>query len=354
MNQFKPTLLLLLSCCPGFVLAAPQLNMHVFDEGVSQANNVDTPGLKMHVFEGGQQEKAVVAELKKQPSAKQSKSLISYDDAKISLRAGYRKDQLDFNIPGPGGSPNILSELQWDNLESLTISADTEFVLNKSWLLNVDFTYGRILNGQNQDSDYDGDDRTLEFSRSRANSKGDVYDISLSTGYRFNPDGVIEIRPLIGLSYHAQNFRDLNGVQLIPDEGRFNGLDSNYDSTWFGPWVGLESLFNLSDNLNFGLGVELHYAKYDSTADWNLRSDRAHPESFTMEATGHGVVSYFSGEYALDTDLSIALLMKYQDWKANQDGKYTSYWADGTNTEYGFNHASWEAFEFNLGVNYVF
>jgi hypothetical protein len=73
-----------------------------------------------------------------------------------------------------------------------------------------------------------------------------------------------------------------------------------------------------------------------------------------MEATGHGVVSYFSGEYALDTDLSIALLMKYQDWKANQDGKYTSYWADGTNTEYGFNHASWEAFEFNLGVNYVF
>ena len=89
--------------------------------------------------------------------------------------AAYRVDSLDWNIASdPSGTltPNILSELTWSDLKIIDLKV--EFVNrggDNSYARGY-FAYGIIMEGDNQDSDYNGDNRTLEFSRSNNSSDG--------------------------------------------------------------------------------------------------------------------------------------------------------------------------------------
>lgn len=343
------------------VIAAPKLQMHVFDQDEQQAESTNSSGLTMHIFEHGQQpvsEAQYAKPRQYQQKTPTKEPVLAYEFAEAYIKAGYRHDELYWNKAGRNNQPNILSELTWENLQIATISAGSSLFLNKNWLVNFDLTYGRIFDGEVQDSDYFGDNRTLEFSRSNNGAdEGDVYDLSISTGYRYFPSKKVELRPLLGLSYHAQNLKMVDAVQTIstpgitPPLGPFPGLDSTYDSTWFGPWLGIDSFFTFSNKFKLGLGFEYHYAFYDSTADWNLRSDRAHPESFTMEAKGSGLIGHIEGQYLLNPQLSIDLSIDYQDWSADKDGEQVIYWADGTDTKLKFNEVHWDSYSINVGVN---
>lgn len=348
-------------------IAAPQLQMHVFEQpDTTQAKVENNSGLKMHVFTHGQQ---VSTNSNKpnhnaKPSQKTTKEpIFAYEFANTYIRAGYRRDEIDFTIAGPNGVPNIISELTWDNLKIATISTGTTLFLDKRWLVNFDFTYGRIFDGDEQDSDYLGDNRTLEFSRSNnATEDGDVYDISVSTGYRWQPETTnikMEVRPLLGFSYHAQNLQITDGVQTLSKPpmniplGPFSGLDSTYDATWFGPWLGLDSVFKFNEQFQLDLGLEYHYAFFDATADWNLRGDFEHPESFTHDAEGYGIVTRVAGQYKFHPDFTLGLSLDYQDWTADRDGEIEFFFASGSQFKSKLNDVNWRSYSINLGLNFT-
>ena len=94
----------------------------------------------------------------------------------FTLSAGYRVDDLDWSIAGNinGNNPNVLSELTWDDVESYQVKLQGNFVWPNIIALKGYVNYGWIFDGDNQDSDYLGDNRTLEFSRSN-NSTDDDY-----------------------------------------------------------------------------------------------------------------------------------------------------------------------------------
>lgn len=345
--------------------ASPQLQMHVFKQADSpQPKLENNSGLKMHVFTHGQQVASNKTnknnQLKKKPK---KEPIFAYEFADTYIRAGYRRDELDFNIAGPNGNPNIISELTWDDLEIATISSGTTLFLDKSWLVNFDFTYGRIFDGNNQDSDYLGDNRTSEFSRSNNGSdEGDVYDISISTGYRWRPktkEVETEIRPLVGISYHAQNLKMTDGVQTLsaPPQamplGPFSGLNSTYDATWFGPWLGVDSAFKFDEKFQLNLGLEYHYAFFDATANWNLRQDFQHPESYTHEAEGYGIIARVGGQYQFNPDLTLGLSVDYQDWSANRDGEIEFFFSDSSQFTSKLNEVNWRSYSINLGLNFT-
>lgn len=333
--------------------ASPKLQMHVFDQEQSDSK------IQMHIFTNRAQ---TYKRPRYYPSQnKPTNPTLAYQKAAVYFRTGYRKGDLFFNIAGINRSPNIISELTWEDLEIITLDTGASFQLHQNWLLNLDLSYGRIFDGENQDSDYLGDNRTMEFSRSYADSDdGDVYDISISAAYRYPINQSLELQPELGLSYHAQNLTMTHGVQVVSAFGHgtplgpFGGLNSTYDSTWFGPWFGLSLLAETSDKLSLNFGLEYHYAYYDSTADWNLRGDFAHPESFTNETKGYGLVGRIEGLYKYSPNLTLDFALNYQHWQSSESGAITFFLADNTSAKQPFNEVEWRSYGFSLGLNYDF
>ena len=160
----------------------------------------------------------------------------------FTFSAGYRKDDLDWSIAGefpPGNYVNILSELTWDDVEIFQLKFQNKTVIPNIFYLRAAVSYGWIYEGDVQDSDYLGNDRTLEFSRSISSSDDDdVFDASIGIGYpiRLGGDVIWTVTPMVGYSYHEQNLTTTDGKQIISDFGfpmplgPFSGLDSTYET----------------------------------------------------------------------------------------------------------------------------
>lgn len=358
------------------VAQPPLLKMHIFEQQQPPTTQVtQTPHLEVHVFDNSPAVKnnAVLAKRYAKDKPKETlqevtKLPLSYVKSESYIKMGYRKDDLQWSIAGPEGVPNILSELTWKDIKMATISSGTTLLFESNWLINFNLLFGNIYNGENQDSDYLGDNRTIEFSRSNnSGDEGSVLDLSVSTGYswiyplnQLSTSPNIELRPQIGLSYYSQNLKITDGNQTIseiedlPLIGPFPGANGTYDATWFGPWLGLKSKFSFTDSFSLSLNFEYHYAKYSSTADWNLRADFSHPENFTQKADGYGLIGDIEGEYRLNKQLSLNLSVKYQDWQAHDNGVDKTFFSDDTALTTEYNGVDWKSFGTNIGIVYSF
>lgn len=277
-----------------------------------------------------------------------------------TFNTGYRQDNLDWNIAGDinGNNPNILSELTWTDLEIFQLEFGLERRFKRNFKLGGTLAYGLIFDGQNQDSDYLGDNRTLEFSRSNNSADGDdTWDLSVAFGYEFLfGSGTIGLTPLFGLSYHAQKLQITDGFQTIPPLGPFPGLNSSYDASWYGPWTGLDFFFGIlrKDRMTlrheFKFGVEYHfYAEYYAKANWNLRSDFAHPKSFEHETDGSGIIFKGGYKYFFDARWSLDFNGKYQKWETDP-GIDRVFFSNGTVVETRLNEVNWDSYSLMIGV----
>lgn len=303
------------------------------------------------------------------------------DEAGVDLSAGYRSDHLEWNIAGDsdGLNPNILSELTWEDVETFELQARGWLEFNelpyfkRDSLLLTHLSFGKIMDGDVQDSDYATDNRTNEWSRSV--NKADVgfmVDISGGWGpvFKFERFKKITLVPLLGYAFNMQALSMTSGEQRIsddgirttffgsdaelpPDLGTINGLDSTYTAYWYGPWLGLQLDYQASDKLKFKTGLEYHLVEFYAQADWNLRSEFAHPVSFEHEADGSGVVWTFTGLYQLNEKWSVLCDLNIQSWQA-EDGTDRTFFADGRVSRSQLNKVKWESYALTTGVQYRF
>ncbi|MFA5259602.1 MAG: hypothetical protein WC450_00045 [Candidatus Omnitrophota bacterium] len=101
-----------------------------------------------------------------------------FSGGSVNVGYGLRQDDLVWSIGYPGG-PNILSELTWDDVESIQLKGRADLTFYDHFVLDGMYAYGDVYDGTNQDSDYLGDFRTYEFSRSRNDSTEMTLMISL-------------------------------------------------------------------------------------------------------------------------------------------------------------------------------
>ena len=281
----------------------------------------------------------------------------------FALDAGYRFDELKWNIAGnlDGNNPNILSELTWENLRTFQLKLSNTTTIKKVIYLRGYLDYGWIHAGDNQDSDYAGDDRTLEFSRSNNNSDdGDMLDGSIGIGYRFTFRGdTFQLIPLIGYSYHEQNLRMTDGYQTIPAAGSFPGLDSTYETRWYGPWLGVDfkirtrAFDSFIKRVLFYTTLEGHSVDYEAEADWNLRTDFEHPKSFEHEAEGYGIIIKVGTQLLLSDHWAVNISYDYSYWETDE-GTDVVYFSDGTSGATQLNEVIWESHVISLGMVYNF
>lgn len=244
-------------------------------------------------------------------------SLSLFANCSFQLGTGYREDSLNFSLAGPFGSPNILSELVWKDIESFQLSAITRGTIGSGMYFRLSGDYAWILEGRNRDSDFDGDDMTLEFSRSLSDTKGNLYDASIGCGRPLSFFSM-QVVPLVGFSVHGQNLHDTNGVQVIAENpdflGPFDGLHSSYTTLWYGPWAGLDLLFNYS-SLSFWGTIEYHRVWYQGKGHWNLRTDFL--DDFRHDSCGNGFVAGVGVDWNLFYNLFLGFAFSIQEWHAD-------------------------------------
>jgi hypothetical protein len=274
-------------------------------------------------------------------------------DASVQIAPGIRHDDLDWNIADIDGSPDILSELTWTDLTIIQIKTSGKLIVSDKFYMRGSLDYGEIIHGENQDSDYSGDHRTGEYSRSNnSTDDGNVFDVSAGLGYQFRIKR-FTIAPLIGYSYHEQDLKITDGYQTIPRTGHFPGLDSKYDAQWTGPWTGLDFSFDIIERLIISGTIEYHWADYKGVGDWNLRDDFEHPKSFEHTTDGKGVLASAAINYAFSRHWGISLTGNYMDWTTDS-GTSRTFFADGTDVETGLNEVNWDSVAAELGITFRF
>jgi hypothetical protein len=276
----------------------------------------------------------------------------------LSVSAGQRKDDLNWSIAGNG--VNVLSELKWENMAISQLQAAGEFHLKNDLRLRARLGYGVIGSGTNQDSDYNGNNRTLEFSRSNNKAGGDVFDASIGFGKKLRLRDLsagrsFYVTPLVGLSMHRQNLTMTDGIQTISAPpsttplGPLPGLASSYDAQWMGPWLGAEALVETERGWVMMANAEYHLADYSASANWNLRSDLVHPVSFRHAATGEGFVFSLGASYPVAKSWKINFTLEHQQWTTRAGSDWV-YFADGTVGLARLNAVNWDATACNLGI----
>ena len=296
-------------------------------------------------------------------------------ETQVGVDLGFRTDDLSWSIPGEftgkDGNfyqPNIVSELTWKNITSNYLNGHAAF-RDGQFFVRGDIGYGIINSGDNQDSDYRGNNRTEEFSRSNNKSNGDhLSDAKIGFGLNFGlmPDEVmgprLQLTPLAGLSSHVQSLRMTNLVQTVselqfapsdiqglPALGSHPGLNSSYEARWNGPWIGIDALYRVDQQISLHAEYEHHKADYSARANWNLRSDLAHPKSFAHNATGDGDVLHLGIEMTLADRMTISFSVTAQEWKTGR-GTDRFYFADGFSDAVPLNEVIWRTQSYLFGL----
>lgn len=299
------------------------------------------------------------------------------EQAGFDLSAGYRTDQLEWNIAGDttGANPNILSELTWEDIESFQLQSrgwikfnELPYFKRKSLLL-MNLSIGKIINGDVQDSDYGENNRSGEWSRSINNAnEGFMVDISGAWGpsFKFEKVKSMTITPLIGYGFNMQALSMTDGEQTVSDPllippafdsppslGAISGLDSTYTTYWYGPLLGVNIDYKINDKFSLSSGLEYHLAEYYAQADWNLRTEFAHPVSFEHETQGIGIVWTIKSLYSLNERCSLLFDGIIQNWKTDS-GTDRTFFSDESVSVVRLNAVKWKSYALMAGIQYRF
>ncbi len=303
------------------------------------------------------------------PAGAQAETDNRWIESAFYLSTGYRVDELSWNIAGNrrGSDPTVLSELDWTDVESLTLSVVNRTLIKDRIYLKAHLDCGLVASGDNRDSDYNGDDRTQEYSRSINGVDGNsVWDASIGLGPRFSFFNTgLFLCPMLGYAMAEQDFTIVDGNQVLSkpplsiSTGPIEGLDSRYQTRWQGPWIGMDILFSVPlekgplTSLEILFTGEYHWVDYSADANWNLRTDLQHPVSYAHEAQGNGM--FLGATVGIRTQSRWGFTVGMQMRKMSTDaGLDRIYHTNGNVSVTRLNEVDWRAFVFETGLSYQF
>src|SRR5690606_745865 len=187
--------------------------------------------------------------------AQVTSSVSDSTQVQVWLSPGYGEGELTWNIAHPSGSPDVLSQLDYQNLELITGELGVRLEYEQSpqarLILESSILFGSIRGGDAQDRDWLGDNRTDLVSLSTAHVDGDrVARLSRAFGYQVPVTDWLSRRPMMGYDHREQKLNFMDGVQVVsvpngdftlPAPGPFAGLNSYYETEWRSLWFGLET-----------------------------------------------------------------------------------------------------------------
>lgn len=273
----------------------------------------------------------------------------------VWIGAGWRQDSLDWSIGVPEVGPDILSELEWKEIQMWQISGRVQGPLCQDWYYRIKGDYAFIYHGKNRDSDYLADHRQVLFSRSdNAANKGSAFDFSIALGYPLDCFSQVHLIPFIGYSRSEQRLSMHDGFQsvdlLFDDVGPFEGLNSRYNTKWSSVWAGIDFDYPVACNFSIYGSIEYHYAFYLASGHWNLRTDFDGP--FHHDANANGVELVLGTNYTFLNCLGMGMEVGYKYYKS-ENGVDKMKLASGE-AHLRLNPVTWQSFYIEGNIFYAF
>lgn len=284
-------------------------------------------------------------------------------NGQLGISAGPRHDRAAFTIGGHG-YPNVLSELQWE-VPAAEIRVDGRWIHTSGFTVKGHLAYAvAVAGGEVRDSDYARDGRQGEFSRSYANpDESRMLDIALGAGWRLPLGKAFALTPMLGLARYESQYRQRDAKQTWLDDDldgindraphRFANLHSSYKPVWHSSWLGIDGEFRPAGKFALRGGVKQHWFRYRAEANWNLRSDFAHPVSFLHQGHGQGWEAELGADWGLSGGHRLSLDLGMRELRA-KDGTDTTFFYNGTSGEITLRTATSDSWSARLGYRHEF
>jgi hypothetical protein len=363
--------------------AEARMLMRVFDQAGNPTETIDlqairrsTPathgiGLEMSVFPstpGGDAQRVPLTPLPlaRAPVSSPARALdVDHGRPKLRLTAALaaRRDDLRWSIADIDNQPDVLSELIWRKQKSLMFSVLGEAETAQGWLLSAEVGAATLLNGEIQDSDYDGDGRTQEWSRTLGESDdAGLMDLRIAAGRRFNI-GAHALSASLGYAWHEQNLRvgtvtqvvsepNSHGFSLPPTGSRFDA-QSSYTARWYGPRLDLNLALSWPAGWGLTLGAWREWVDYKGSGNWALRAEFKHPESFTHRSDGR--VSGIKAEWSRPWRKQGRLSLSWEKVRGRAGaGRDIVHFVDAGDASTRLNAVVWDNESLKLGARWAF
>jgi len=269
--------------------------------------------------------------------------------------------EMSWSIAGNnnGSNPNILSELSWRNLTDYILTINHSQPFFEDFQIVSSVSLGVVKNGSVTDSDYFGDDRTFEFSRSVSNSQGRIstWHFGLSHHSRIrlpNLADTIYTQNTLGWMSKQIHLTMENGKQILPFRDYIANLNSSYSSTWQGIYVATDNAIRTGRKLVIGIKMSMLFGQYHAQANWNLRSDFQHPVSFEHESNKAKTVKIkLYATFAFTRNLHGNFYTGYFTSDVNQ-GKDTAFFSDNTKGTTALNQVQYKGELVGTGIIFYY
>lgn len=277
----------------------------------------------------------------------------------ISPLIGYGLDDISYSIAGneQGENPNILSELIWSDLNTISFGIEAEGKIIHKIPFKMQYIRSKVFRGNISDIDYAEDNRKAIFSEHYLSShNGFGTQLNAQLGYTVLEKPSFSLSCLAGFEYLHQRAYLLNhkGTNDKSDPSDYmEGLRSYYSMNWksFGIIIWADYLIfqPLSIHMDFGL----YKSSYDAYGNWNLIPDFAHPKSYTHK--GNGVHINYELKLSYELSQSFSFNLGYNcKFASLHDGKDILYLESGDIQKTKLNEVRYVTSNARLGIAYTF
>lgn len=244
-----------------------------------------------------------------------------------------------------GNSPNILSELIWQDLKGPKFNLQINKQINQHFELVLGLSKHTIKKGAGSDTDYlENNRREPFFEQQFLSNKGNADDYLLIIKYTLTTKNLLKWKPYFGLNLYEQKLHILD----VQDGNNEQTLNSIYRNMWKGAVLGIETCYEIG-KITITLDALGGYYQYLAKAQWNLNEKFNQPLSFKQNANGYkfsiGLKSGFSLSKNIDAFLGVE-----RQYAATFSGIDEAYLSNGSIPKTKFNGAEFNSIGIKAGT----
>ncbi len=255
----------------------------------------------------------------------QQATLVEKKDFSLSIggRAWYSTGKSDFDFGGFNGVPALISDLRWDDVDSIVAEFTADMLFLKEYILTIDGGFGAISDGTLTDDDFSFTTPGALTSRSIATADDDnMWFVSVMLGTRVLNWNVRDEKPrsylalMIGYQHWTENYVATQAVQLVPPLGPFanQGKGISESFTWDSLLVGFRTEIEILPDFAFkGRFNAVPFTHFSLEDIHHFRTDLRQDPSGTATADG-GIGVILDATFSYNFWGGFSIEAGYQYW----------------------------------------